>query len=264
MVCDRDKCMGSSMNIGPADAILTEEERIQQAEDFLHEYYGDGNNHEEPELCKEERLREVRNQLKNVDSYTLTEDELIWGARTAWRNAPRCSARIIWKKLTVLDCRNITDSDGMFTAICKHIDISLNGGAIEPCITIFRERKTGATDLRIWNNLLLAFAGYRQDDGSIIGDPANVEITEECLSLGWVGSGGQWDILPLVLSGNDGVPHWYEIPEKFCLTVDFKHPTIDAIPKMNLKWIGIPMVPNMWYPIYCGTFLRMVSRNGDC
>ena len=36
-------------------------------------------------------------------TYCLTADELEWGARTAWRNAPRCPARVVWKKLTVFD-----------------------------------------------------------------------------------------------------------------------------------------------------------------
>ena len=36
-------------------------------------------------------------------TYSLTGDELVWGARMAWRNAPRCPARVVWKKLTVFD-----------------------------------------------------------------------------------------------------------------------------------------------------------------
>ena len=36
-------------------------------------------------------------------TYSLTADELVWGARMAWRNAPRCPARVVWKKLTVFD-----------------------------------------------------------------------------------------------------------------------------------------------------------------
>ena len=38
-------------------------------------------------------------------TYTMTHDELVWGARMAWRNAPRCPARVIWKNLTVFDKR---------------------------------------------------------------------------------------------------------------------------------------------------------------
>ena len=47
----------------------------------------------------------------------MTHDELVWGARMAWRNAPRCPARVIWKNLTVFDKRHIDDAEGMFMAI---------------------------------------------------------------------------------------------------------------------------------------------------
>ena len=40
-------------------------------------------------------------------TYTMTHDELVWGARMAWRNAPRCPARVIWKNLTVFDKRHV-------------------------------------------------------------------------------------------------------------------------------------------------------------
>ena len=33
-------------------------------------------------------------------------------------------------------------------------------------------------DFRVWNSQLIKYAGYKQEDGSTIGDPANVEMTE--------------------------------------------------------------------------------------
>ena len=33
-------------------------------------------------------------------------------------------------------------------------------------------------DFRVWNAQLIRYAGYKQNDGSILGDPANVEFTE--------------------------------------------------------------------------------------
>lgn len=36
----------------------------------------------------------------------------------------------------------------------------------------------GRGDFRIWNSQLIRYAGYRQPDGSVLGDPANVDITE--------------------------------------------------------------------------------------
>ena len=66
-------------------------------------------NHETPQTGFEERQAEVLSELKMNKTYELTKDELKWGARMAWRNAPRCPARIIWKKQQVFDARNIDD-----------------------------------------------------------------------------------------------------------------------------------------------------------
>lgn len=47
-------------------------------------------------------------------------------------------------------------------------------------ITIFPQRTDGKHDYRIWNAQLISYAGYRLEDGSIVGDPMNVEFTEVC------------------------------------------------------------------------------------
>lgn len=50
-----------------------------------------------------------------------------------------------------------------------------------PCrsaITIFPQRTDSKHDFRIWNAQLIRYAGYKQPDGTILGDPANVELTE--------------------------------------------------------------------------------------
>lgn len=45
-------------------------------------------------------------------------------------------------------------------------------------ITIFPPRTDGKHDYRIWNAQFIRYAGYRQPDGSIVGDPMNIEFTE--------------------------------------------------------------------------------------
>lgn len=45
-------------------------------------------------------------------------------------------------------------------------------------ITIFPQRIDSKHDFRVWNSQLIRYAGYKQPDGSILGDPANVEFTE--------------------------------------------------------------------------------------
>ncbi len=47
------------------------------------------------------RLWQVRNEIETRGHYNLTYEELVFGARTAWRNAPRCVNRIVWRQLEV-------------------------------------------------------------------------------------------------------------------------------------------------------------------
>ena len=50
------------------------------------------------------RLNEVLTSIEDTGTYHLTSEELGFGAKTAWRNAPRCIGRIQWSKL---DVRNL-------------------------------------------------------------------------------------------------------------------------------------------------------------
>lgn len=50
---------------------------------------------------------------------------------------------------------------------------------------MFPQRFPGRGDFRIWNSQLIRYAGYRQQDGSVRGDPANVEITEVGAEMRW-------------------------------------------------------------------------------
>lgn len=47
------------------------------------------------------RLAEVLQTIKETGTYDLTEKELMFGAKMAWRNAPRCIGRIQWNRLQV-------------------------------------------------------------------------------------------------------------------------------------------------------------------
>lgn len=48
-----------------------------------------------------ERVESAMQQIDSTDTYELTKEELIFGARLAWRNTPRCIGRIQYKKLHV-------------------------------------------------------------------------------------------------------------------------------------------------------------------
>lgn len=49
----------------------------------------------------EQRLQEVEAEVAATGTYQLRESELVFGAKQAWRNAPRCVGRIQWGKLQV-------------------------------------------------------------------------------------------------------------------------------------------------------------------
>ena len=66
----------------------------------------------------------------------------------------------------------------MYEALLNHIKYGTNKGNIRSAITVFKQRTTPEHDYRIWNAQILRYAGYRQEDGTIIGDPASVEFTE--------------------------------------------------------------------------------------
>lgn len=248
--CGRAVCRGSQMNTGPANKVLPKRQASLQAAEFIKQYYEEGSDHDTPPTTYNERLHEVLTTLEENDTYSLTRDELTWGARTAWRNAPRCPARMIWKNLHVFDKREVFLADEMFSALVEHLEYSFNTGNIRPAVTIFRV-KEGGTEPRVWNSLLVGYAGYKQRDGSVVGDPSQEEFTKFCQDLGWSGKGGMFDFLPLVVSGTDGVPHFQElsadIQEK--LRVKIKHPSIRAINDLNIEWFGLPGVSSMMLEI---------------
>ncbi len=49
---------------------------------------------------------------------------------------------------------------------------------IRSTITVFPPRTDGQHDYRIWNATLIKYAGYEQEDGTIIGDPGSVDFTK--------------------------------------------------------------------------------------
>jgi len=246
-LCTQARCQGSLMNIGSANKPLSQQKQIQQARDFFRDYYADSINHGMPEKSESERTREVLSMLESEGTYDFTIDELTWGCQTAWRNAPRCPARMVWHKLKVFDRRHIDTAEQMFEAILEQMKYCTNGGNIQPGISIFAKRKQGENDVRVWNGLIMGYAAYQQEDGTIIGDPSQLELTQYAEKLGWKGKGGPFDFLPMVLSGRDGIPKYFEIPEEYLLRVKIRHATIKGINDMNLEWFGLPGVSSMMF-----------------
>jgi len=77
------------------------------------------------------RLTEIETEIERTGTYTLTTDELHFGAKSAWRNAARCIGRIQWNKLELQDARHVKSTKEMFDAICKHLLLATNGGNLK-------------------------------------------------------------------------------------------------------------------------------------
>jgi nitric oxide synthase oxygenase domain/subunit len=103
----------------------------------------------------------------------------------------------------------------------------------------------------IWNQQLLAFAGYRNKDGSVLGDPHSVDLTEAIIELGWIPptTRTQWDILPLVTMAEGEEPVITEIPEDVFPLVHIRHPRHPEMDQLGLRWVPAPALSRLGFNI---------------
>ena len=75
-------------------------------------------------------------------------------------------------------------------------------------ITVFAQADDSGNGPRIWNDQLIRYAGYRREDGSVLGDPEQLAFTEQAERLGWEppSERGAFDLLPLVIQMPGQVP----------------------------------------------------------
>ncbi|KAG6926059.1 nitric oxide synthase 3 [Chelydra serpentina] len=226
-----------------AEGPRPKEELLPMAKDFIDQYYSSIKRADS--RLHVQRLQEVEQEIEATGTYQLLEPELIFGAKQAWRNAARCLGRIQWNKLQVFDARDCASVPEMFGFLCTHLQYATNRGNLRSAITIFPQRTPGRGDFRIWNSQLIRYAGYRQPDGSVLGDPANVDITELCTQHGWTPGHGRFDVLPLLLQAPDEAPELFVLPPELVLEVPIQHPTLAWFGELGLRWHALPAVANM-------------------
>ena len=193
-----------------------------------------------------ERLTAIQDEIKLDDTYRQTYDELVYGAKVAWRNNTRCIGRLHWQSLVVRDMRHLNTAEEIFSALVDHIRFATNGGKIRSTITIFAPQVPGQPGIRIWNPQLIRYAGYRQPDGSVVGDPANQELTAILQQLGWKGGRRTpFDLLPLVIQMPNQHPRMFMLPEDAVLEVPLSHPDYSWFDELGLKWHALPVISNM-------------------
>lgn len=192
------------------------------------------------------RLAEIQAEIERTGTYQHTGAELTYGARLAWRNNTRCIGRLHWQTLVVRDLRHLTTAEEIFQALLDHLRFATNGGKIRSTMTIFAPASPGQEGIQIWNPQLIRYAGYRQSDGSIVGDPAQADFTDVLRRLGWRGGPGTpFDVLPIVIQMPGQAARIFELPKDLILEVPLSHPDYPWFAELGLKWHALPVISNM-------------------
>jgi nitric oxide synthase oxygenase domain/subunit/sulfite reductase alpha subunit-like flavoprotein/hemoglobin-like flavoprotein len=196
---------------------------------------------------KARRWAEIQEEIRATGTYTHTYEELAYGAQVAWRNTSKCIGRIQWNNMVVRDCRHVTDPDAMFQELLEHLRFATNNGNIQIAMTVFRPKQPKERwGPRIWNSQLIRYAAYERNDGSILGDPANLDLTKAMMRLGWQPpkSRTAFDLLPLAIEVPGMEPKLYEWPKNEVLEVAIEHPTIKEFKSLGLRWYAVPAISN--------------------
>ncbi|WP_413789083.1 nitric oxide synthase oxygenase [Bacillus kandeliae] len=208
---------------------------------FIEQCYQELN---KSEVERTKRLQEIKKEIETTGSYAHTYEELVHGARMAWRNSNRCIGRLFWQTLHVFDEREARTEEDVFQALEKHVEYATNDGKIRPVITIFPPSVPNREDVRIWNHQLMRYAGYETEAGSI-GDPSSVDFTRQCEKLGWQGKGTNFDLLPWVVQIGSKSPEWKETPKALMKEVELVHPEFPWFRELGLKWYAVPIISDM-------------------
>jgi nitric-oxide synthase len=213
---------------------------FEQAHEFLQQYYSESNL-----LGLEKRLDQVQVEILQTGTYRLTEKELIFGAKLAWRNSNRCMGRLFWKTLKVRDRRKLSSAEEVFADALAHLKLATQGGKIRSTLSVYATADEGGQGIRILNKQLVRFAGYTLPNGEILGDPDSISFTSYCTSLGWEGKKTAFDLLPLVIQLEGEPARWFPIPEEQVLRVNLCHPDYTWFQELKLQWYVVPVISDM-------------------
>ncbi|OAT85048.1 nitric oxide synthase [Bacillus sp. MKU004] len=212
---------------------------VSEAKAFIEQFYIENN-----KTGAGMRMREIQEEIAETGTYTHTKEELVFGAKLAWRNSNRCIGRLFWNSLNVFDEREASTGDEVLDSLERHLAYALNEGRIRPAITVFRPSHPVEPDIRIWNHQLLRYAGYKVG-GAFMGDPHSIEFTKTCEALGWEGEKTDFDLLPFVVQTGEDHPQWRPIRKDLVLEVDLRHPEYEWFTDLGLKWYGVPVISDM-------------------
>ena len=154
--------------------------------------------------------------------------------------------------LALCDLRHVTTSRGMVHTILNGMIKAFNRGRVLPTCFVFPPRLPGKRGPMVWNAQILQFAGYREPDGSILGDPASVELTEAFIEFDWKPPlmRSRWDMLPLIAMADGDSPYMAELPPELRRTVAITHPRFEReFEEMDLRWVMAPALSRQGFDI---------------
>eukprot|EP00980_Cylindrotheca_fusiformis_P003855 scaffold858_cov123-Cylindrotheca_fusiformis.AAC.31 len=225
---------------------LKQEKKIAAARGF-YEQVKEELNWSENQL--ERRLVNIEEEVQRSGTYIQTTEELEVGARLAWRNASKCVGRIAWNTLVIRDCRHISDPNKMCDEMRNHLLEATAGTNIQSVMTVFKPQEPSEVfGTRFWSSQLVRYAAYKNMfTGEVIGDPANLALTEYLVNNGlWEPPEkvSQFDVLPLVLKVPGEKPFVKKLPEDCIFEVDLEHPDRPELSKLGLRWTTVPAISN--------------------
>jgi nitric oxide synthase oxygenase domain/subunit len=99
---------------------------------------------------------------------------------------------------TQSDLRHLTTAEEVVAAIVEHLNNQLAAGIFTPPLAFLYSIALDNWVFASGIHNLFANAEYRQADGSIVGDPTQVEMNKLCQQFGWR-EGTAFDVLPLII-----------------------------------------------------------------
>ncbi len=174
------------------------------------------------------RLAQMRHEVAQTGSYTLTPAELSHGAKVAWRNSTRCVGRLYWQALEVRDLRHVSAAPDVFGHLLAHLRDAFNGGHIKPLMSVF------GPGVRILNPQLIRYAD----------DPLNADFCGLLREFGWQPRGERFEVLPLAIEA-EGEVQLFDLPKNAVQEVDIWHPDYPALADLGLKWHALPVISDM-------------------
>lgn len=213
----------------------------KEAMDFLSQFFWEN---PRPRAEMRSRMRACSDEIDRTGTYRHSEEELVWGARVAWRNASRCIGRLYWRSLHVRDLRDAATADEIARGCFDHLRATWRGGRIRPMLTVFPPARPDGSAMRIWNDQLVRYAGYEDEAGGTVGDGQYIGFTRLAERLGWMGKGDRFDVLPLVIETPAGLSV-HPLPEDTVEEVPITHPEFRWFAELGLRWHAIPAISNM-------------------